>query len=172
MIFILFARPFLPLRPLSRFRKAPARCWRNSAKARMTSPATRCFRSASCPCSSWVPACWAETVLLVQALHHCFTDLGTPLVSSCRRILPRRTHSCRLGQVTQRRLARTSYLNRIASRLFGYLTHRQQNALLPVRASEMALSLRLQWSDRTKPYRLCPGVIVLNLQLRSACRHF
>src|SRR5882757_10273119 len=29
-------------------------------RIRMTSPATRCFGSASCPCSSWVPACWGK----------------------------------------------------------------------------------------------------------------
>src|SRR6267378_4683776 len=29
-------------------------------RIRTTSPATRCSGSASCPCSSWVPACWGE----------------------------------------------------------------------------------------------------------------
>src|ERR1700756_1724111 len=31
-------------------------------RIRMTSPATSCFGSASCPCSSWVPACWEEAL--------------------------------------------------------------------------------------------------------------
>jgi hypothetical protein len=42
---------------------------------RMTSPATRCFGSASCPCSSWVPACWAEAPCCwYRRYHHYFTD--------------------------------------------------------------------------------------------------
>src|SRR5258708_773916 len=41
----------------------------------MTSLATRCFGSASCPCSLWVPACWAEAPCCwYRRYHHYSTD--------------------------------------------------------------------------------------------------
>jgi hypothetical protein len=41
----------------------------------MTSPAPRSFGSASCPCSWWVPACWAEAPYCwYRRYHHYFTD--------------------------------------------------------------------------------------------------